>query len=126
MLSVHLRVSDAATNKPTPVRLSLVDAAGRYFAPLGRLTHFRTQTGQDVGGNLFLSGQKWAYIDGACEVSLPPGPLTIQISKGPEYHPVRREVFLGTGQLSLRQSVERWIDLRAQGWYAGDLRAHDL
>src|SRR5687767_12303982 len=31
--TVHLRVNDAATGRPTPVRLRVTNAAGTYYAP---------------------------------------------------------------------------------------------
>ena len=126
MLTVHVRVTDAATSKPTPVRLRIVDARGTYHAPLGRLTRFPTGTGEDVGGQVIVAGQPWAYIDGIFEVHLPPGLLTVEICKGPEYRPLCREVNLAAGQISLRFTIERWCDLKGEGWYAGDIRAHEL
>jgi hypothetical protein len=123
---VHLRVNDAETGKPTPVRLRVADAAGNYYAPLGRLTHFAAGPNQDVGGNVGLGGKSWAYIDGACEINLPPGPLHISIAKGPEYRPVETDVQLIAGKLSLRSQIERWADLRRDGWYSGDTRVHYL
>jgi hypothetical protein len=125
MLTVHVRVNDAPTGKPTPVRIRFV-AQGRYLVPFGRLTEFATAVGEDVGGHLLLGAEPFAYIDGACEVRLPPGPVLIEVSKGPEYTPLRREVSLGLGQVSLRVAVDRWIDLRQGGWYAGDTRCHYL
>src|SRR5207247_9825251 len=68
-------------------------------------------------------GLPYAYIDGQCEIRLPAGALLIEISKGPEYQPLRREITLGAGQMALRLAIERWINLREQGWYAGDTRA---
>ncbi len=126
MLTIHLRVNDAATGKPTPVRVRLLDDGGNYRAPFGRLREFATGPGEDVGGNLRLGAERFAYINGACEVRLPPGPVTVEVSKGPEYSPLRREVTLGPGQISLRLAVERWADLRPDGWYAGDTRATEL
>ncbi len=126
MLTVHLRVNEADTGKPTPARVRLLDSAGAYRVPFGRLAEFATGPGEDVGGSLLLGAERFAYIDGACEVRLPPGPVTVEVSKGPEYSPLRREVTLGPGQISLRLTVERWIDLRPEGWYAGDTRATDL
>jgi hypothetical protein len=126
MLTVHVRVTDAATGKPTPVRLRIADASGAYHAPLGRLARFATEIGEDVGGQVEVGGRSWAYIDGVCEVSLPPGLLTVEICKGVEYRPIRREVNLAPGQISLRFAIERRADLPAEGWYAGDLRAHEL
>ena len=33
---------------------------------------------------------------------------------------------LGSGKMALRLAIERWIDLRSEGWYSGDTRAHFL
>jgi hypothetical protein len=123
MLTVHIRITDAASGKPTPARLRLTDADGRYYAPFGRLTEFATGVGDAVGGNLLLGGQQFAYIDGACEVRLPAGPITVEASRGPEFSPLRRTVTLGPGQISLRLDMQRWIDLRAEGWHPGDTRS---
>lgn len=126
MHTVHVRVNDAGTGRPTPVRLALRDATGTYRAPLGRLVDFATGPGEDVGGNVRLGPARYAHIDGACEVRLPPGTIVVEVSKGPEYRAIAREVALGPGQISLRLTMERWADLTAQGWYAGDIRAHEM
>lgn len=123
---VHLRVNDAATGKPTPVRLRITDANGTYYAPYGRLTEFATGVNQDVGGNVLIGSKKWCYIDGTCEILLPPGPLHIEITKGPEYKPIDETITLLAGKLSLRFTIERWIDMRKLGWYSGDTRVHFL
>lgn len=118
--NVHVRVNDAATGKPTPVRIRFVGPDGTYYAPFGRLTEFGTGIAEDVGGNLQLGEKKYAYIDGTCEIRLPVGKVSVEIVKGLEYRPVSEEVELKQGKLSMRLQVERWIDLRAQGWYSGD------
>lgn len=133
---VHVRVTDAATGKPTPCRVRFTDAAGKYYAPLGRLTEFATGLGADVGGNLscpvFLADgretawQAFAYIDGGCEIALPPGPIRVSIAKGPEFIPLEQEVPLSAGKMALRFTLERWSDVRQQGWYPGDCRCHFL
>src|SRR5438477_841183 len=109
---IHVRVNDAATGQPTPVRIRFTNPAGEYFAPLGRLTEFATGDNEDVGGNLQLGSQRYAYIDGTCEIELPPGPIRVEIHKGPEYEPRFLEVLLKPGQRALRTTIERWIDLR--------------
>ena len=126
MLTVHVRVNDTATGQPTPVRFRLVDSTGACRMPFGRLPEFATGPGEDVGGQVRLGDDTFAYIDGICEVRLLPGPMRVEIHKGPEYSPVSREVVLGAGKIALRLAVERWTDRRAQGWYAGDCRAQDL
>jgi hypothetical protein len=126
MQTVHVRVNDAATGRPTPVRLRCASPDGTYFAPLGRLAEFTTTRNREVGGNVRLGHKPYAYIDGTCEIPLPAGPLVIDISKGPEYTPQKNQVSLTPGKLALRFTLERWIDLRAEGWYSGDCRAHAL
>jgi hypothetical protein len=124
MLTVHVRVNDASTGKPTPVRMRLVDGNGVYHAPLGRMSS--PPSGALTEGNLLLNGSAYSHIDGSCEVRLPVGPITVDLSKGPEYVPIRTTVTLKPGQLALRFALERWVDLRAERWYSGDARAHAL
>jgi hypothetical protein len=124
--TVHVRINDAATGEPTPVRIRFVNRLGEYFAPLGHPAEFATGENEDVGGNLLLYQRRFAYIDGTCDVPLPPGPVRMEVRKGLEYRPLVEEVTLGPGQLTLRRSVERWTDLRREGWYSGDCRAHYL
>jgi hypothetical protein len=126
MLTVHVRVTDGATGKPTPVRLRISDADGRDHPPFGRQARFRTGPGEDVGGQVLLGGKPFSFIDGACEARLPPGLLTVEIAKGPEYLPLHRQVSLASGQVSLRFTIDRWTDERPAGWFAGDTRATDL
>jgi hypothetical protein len=125
MLTVHIRVTDEATGRPTPVRLRLTGPDGTYYAPFGRVAEFAGGKNEDVGGNLRLGRDRFAYIDGACEIRLPAGvPLRVRAAKGPEYEPLDREVTLGAGQMALRFAVRRWSHLAAEGWHAGDGRAH--
>ncbi len=141
--TVHVRVNDAATGQPTPVRISFVDSQGNYSAPFGRVTDCATGYGQDVGGNLCLpqselivrphetvsspiAPARFAYIDGSCEIRLPAGSLTVTVHKGPEYVPLRRQIPLTPGKMAIRLEVERWTNWKKHGWYSGDTRAHFL
>jgi len=124
--TVHVRVNDAATGQPTPCRVRFTDADGNYHAPLGRLTEFAKGFAQDVGGNLLLGQERFAYIDGSCEIRLPSGSINVRISKGPEYTPIHETLELSPGKLALRFEISRWINLRDQGWYSGDVFARFL
>jgi hypothetical protein len=127
MLTVHLRVNDAATGKPTPVRLQVTGPDGTFYAPLGRSAEFPTGRGEAVGGHLRLGREKWVYTDGSCEVKLPAGvPLRVRATKGPEYGPLDQTVTLGPGQMALRFAVERRSELATDGWVSGDTRCHFL
>jgi hypothetical protein len=124
--TVHVRVNDATSGKPTPVRIRFSDDHGQYFAPLGRLTRFALSLENDVGGNLLLRGKEYAYIDGTCEIRLPPGPFHVEIHKGPEYEPVDTDLHLVPGKLALRFEIRRHADSRTEGWYAGDTHCYWL
>ena len=125
MLNVHLRITDAATNRPTPVRVRVSSADGAQFPPLGRAAEFPAGRNEDVGGHVRLGRERWWYVDGACEIPLPAGvPLRVQAAKGLEYRPLDESVTLGAGQISLRFSIERWTDSHADGRVSVDTRCH--
>ncbi len=121
---VHVRVNDAHTDKPTPVRIRFSTPEGRYVSPLGRLTELPWPG--DAAGHLVRGDRIYAYIDGSCEIRLPAGPIEIEISKGPEYVPIRQTLERGPGQVALRFDIERRFDWQAEGWYAGDTGVHCL
>jgi len=125
MLNVHLRINDAATGRPTPVRVRVTAADGTHFPPLGRAAEFPAARNADVGGHLWVGRERWWYIDGACEIPLPAGvPLRVQAAKGPEFTPLDETVTLGAGQISLRFAISRWADTHADGWVSVDTRCH--
>src|SRR5579859_194535 len=127
MFNVHIRVNDAATNKPTPVRLRIAGPDGREYVPLGRVAEFPVGRNEEVGGRVVIDRERFQYIDGSCEIPLPSGvPLTVQVSKGPEYSPIRQTITLGPGQMAIRLAISRRADRRAEGWYSGDTRCHFL
>lgn len=127
MLTVHLRVNDAATGAPTPVRLAITGPDGTFYPPLGRFAEFPVGRNEAVGGHLRLGRDRWCYVNGSCEVPVPAGvPLRVRVVKGPEFEPLDETVTLGAGQMALRFAVRRWSDVRADGWHPGDTRSHFL
>jgi hypothetical protein len=124
--TVHVRVNDATTGRPTPVRIRFTDADGTDHAPFGRLTTFATGRGEDVGGHLLHVGQRYYDIDGTCEIRLPVGPITVEAVKGPEYRPLSHRTTISPGKMALRLTMERWVDARQEGWFSGDPQAFFL
>ncbi len=125
-LIVHLRINDAATGQPTPVRLQICDDAGTYYPPLGRLAEFATGRGEDVGLNLKLpGGDRFAIIDGTCEIVLPASvPLRVRLFKGIEYLPIDETITLRPGQMAIRFSIQRIGGFPFEDWQSADMRAH--
>ena len=57
--------------------------------------------------------------------SSPPGPAEFVLERGTEFRPLRQIVDVprrGTAEVTFR--LERWIDLRAGGWHAGNTHIH--
>lgn len=127
MFNVSVRITDAATSRPTPVRLRITDMSGEVIAPLGRLANFTAGSNFDIGGHLSVNDDRYFYIDGRCEIPLPGGEaIRVEVTKGPEFLPYIQLMQIGAGQMALRLSVSRWADLRSEGWYSGDTRCHFL
>jgi hypothetical protein len=128
MLTVHLRITDAQTQRPTAARVSVSGPNGQSFAPLGLFVDFPVGINEAVGAGLWTGGtEKWFPVDGGCEIRLPAGvPLRVRVTKGPEYVPLNQEVTLGAGQMAVRLALTRWADPVTTGWHSADGRAHFL
>lgn len=123
---VHVRVNDAATGQPTPCRVRFEGADGQAYAPLGRYTLFPTLPDTDVGLHYRRGARAYSFVDGTFEIALPADPITVEVTKGPEYRPIAKVFTLGPGKMALRFSLERWRNLAALGWHGGDCRCHHL
>lgn len=121
--TVHLRVNDEATGRPTPCRIRITDPDGREFPPHGRPLEFSAGRGEDVGGQLKIGGRRWWSIDGSCEIELPPGDVHVEIRKGIRYFPVAVTASMPAGKMSLRFNLRK-IDARRSEAVAIDARCH--
>jgi hypothetical protein len=127
MPTIHIRITESQTLRPTPARISITGPNGQSFAPLGRFAEFPVGINEAVGAGLWLGTEKWFPVDGGCEIKLPAGvPLRVRVTKGPEYVPIDQEVTLGGGQMAVRLSLDRWANPEVSGWHTGDGRAHFL
>ena len=62
---------------------------------------------------------------GRFTVSLPAGKAVVHVERGKEYRPVEREVIVSAGgTVALDVTLERWVDMVAEGWYSADLHCH--
>src|SRR5437588_12441919 len=123
---LHGRAVDAATGKPTPVRLAFRTAQGRYIPPYGHRTEINNAWFQDYGADLMMMDTPFAYVDGTFQVELPVGEIFVEMTNGFEYSPVRRKVQIAPGQGDLKLEIGRFADLRKEGWITADTHVHFL
>lgn len=104
--TLRVSVVDAGSGLQIPCTVSLVDSAGETM----------------VDNQSFSSGFR---CDGQFTRSLPAGQTRIRVSRGFEYRAVDKLVEMRAGEsLDLSIRLERTVDLRQRGWYAGESHAH--
>lgn len=123
---LHGQVVDAATRRPTPVRLAFRSRDGRYIPPYGHRSEVNTGWFQDYGADVAVGDAQFAYVDGTFQVELPVGEVYVEASKGFEYAPVRRRLAIEPSQRELVLEIGRFTNLRAKGWVTADTHVHFL
>ncbi|PYK97789.1 MAG: hypothetical protein DME19_15035, partial [Verrucomicrobia bacterium] len=109
---VKLRVKDQ-DGTPAAARFIFRDQAGHVFPPQAKR----------LAPDFYFQPQ--IYRRDGDEVLLPPGRLTMEYSRGPEYRQLRREVTLPSRSLAeVEVKLERWINPRDYGFYSGDHHIH--
>ncbi|HET9615326.1 MAG TPA: hypothetical protein VFP22_10980, partial [Candidatus Limnocylindrales bacterium] len=121
---VRTTVRITADGTASPARVRFVAADGRYLPPLGHREEINPGLFEDSGAGLLLGGETFAYVPGQFQVDLPPGPVTIEIVKGFEHRPIRREAVVDPAHTSLDLALERAVDLRPAGWWSSDAHVH--
>jgi len=121
---VHVTVVDGETGQPTPTRVHFRGPYGEYLPPYGHHQDVNDRWFEDYGGDLKLSGTNYAYVPGRFQIGLPVGEVYVELTKGFEYRPVRRKLEIKPGQRELTLRIDRWTDLRQQGWVTADTHVH--
>ncbi|MBS0208753.1 MAG: CehA/McbA family metallohydrolase [Planctomycetes bacterium] len=110
--TVRLSVREA-DGTPSTARLTFRDHTGRVFPPQAKR----------LAPDFFFQPQIYR-ADGET-VTLPPGELTMQSSRGPEYRLEERTVTIPDApEATLDVHLKRWIDPPAFGYFGGDHHIH--
>ncbi len=84
--------------------------------------------GPGRGYTYFLPGEMrgpYWIVPGAFEMTLPTGKWSLNIYRGPEYDYVKEEFIIEPDTTTQHTvSLNRWTDLREEGWYSGDDHVH--
>lgn len=124
---LNLHILDGATGAPTFCRVNVIGPDGNYYEPdqhaqqpwsLQRLGNRKEKGPFRYYGWFF-------YCDGEESVRVPAGESTIEVWKGLEYRPIRQKVTVAAGgAVESTVTLQRTLDMAAQGWYSGDPHIH--
>jgi hypothetical protein len=126
---VHVTVVDDQTGRPVPCRVHFRSLEGVPYQPYGHHDHVNSDMGTwhlDVGGDLRLGRITYAYIDGTCQGWLPTGDVIVDVARGFEVEPLRKQVRIERGQRELELRLRRMTSMVERGWYSGDSHVHFL
>ena len=118
---LHLTLSDATTGRALAARVRLTGEDGRAWAPDDAWRQ------ADLAFDRRARASTYEYFDadGAADVVVPVGALTIDVTRGPEYRPFHSVVTISAGSRDTALvRLERLANLPARGWWSGDLHVH--
>jgi len=116
-----LTVIDRASGRTIAARVSVEGPDGRSFGPDDAWRY------ADDGFDRRQRSIEYGYFHtrGSSVMKVPAGPITVEVSHGPEYRPVRRSITMRPDSTSaLRIVLDRLVDLPVAGWFSADLHVH--
>jgi len=114
-----IRVTDSASGRPLPARVSVTLADGRSAAPDEAWRH--ADDSFDRKERTFEVG--YFHTDGNSSLTVPSGTVQVEVTHGPDYHMARRRVSILADRLTtLTVPLSRLLAL--PGWTSGDLHVH--
>jgi hypothetical protein len=123
---VRFTIRDRATGQPTPARVHLRTADGRYLPPYGHRHEVNDRWFEDYGADVLLGSTPYAYVSGSFDAELPSGEVLIEVAKGFDFRPVRRSIAVEPGQRKVVVEIDRARDHRSAGWITADTHVHFL
>jgi TolB protein len=119
---LHLDLQDAAGN-PASARVSITDAAGRFYAPDDAWIH--ADDGFDRAERHVEA--HYFHARGAVKIDVPAGPVQVEILRGFERRFERRELTATAGKtsdLAVNLDDGRWTVPDAGHWVSADVHVH--
>jgi hypothetical protein len=111
-VKVRLRVQDE-DGRPTVGRFTFRDKFGRVYPARAKR----------LAPDFFFQDQVYRADGGT--VLLPPGELTMEYGRGPEYRLLQKTITIPTrGKTEIAVKLERWVNPMDYGFYSGDHHIH--
>jgi hypothetical protein len=137
---IRIRVVEAGRTTVVPSKIHVHGEAGEYLAPVDRhrtpnyawfedySTDFvHLPAGDRKGQNGMSLGPHYCtYVPGETHVDVPLGSIYIEVSRGFEIAPVRKQVTVTRQTDVLTIELERVLSWRQRGWVSADTHVHFL
>jgi hypothetical protein len=118
---LRLALVDRTSGRSLAARVRVTGVDGRGYAPDDAWRQ------ADLAFDRGVRSAPYEYfdVDGSAEVTVPAGTVTVEVTRGPEWQPVRRALTLAAdARDTMRLVLSRLADLPAAGWWSGDLHVH--
>lgn len=104
------------------VRIMTTEAGGEFVASR---VHLKDSDGKVIKPEQHPHWNDHFVMPGEADISLKPGTYSWEIERGPEYKRISGSFTLLPGEkLEISEELKRITDLKAEGWYGGDLHVH--
>lgn len=125
-IRVRVRIADGTTGEPTPARVRFVAQDGRYLPPVAHRDEVDPGLYEDVGADILLGRDVYAYVSGEFEIDLPAGRVDVEVVRGFDSRPLATSIEVDARTLELPLTLEPALDLRSRGWVTADPHVHFL
>jgi hypothetical protein len=111
---LEARIIDDASGEALAARVAVTNPDGKFVEIEGRHEHVQ------------YLGKRWCYMDGSFALTIPQGPVQLEIRRGFETRPLSATIAGNPSGKSIQRTfrLRRWIDMRRQGYANGDVHAH--
>jgi len=124
---VKIRIIEKGGSKPVPVKFHAHGASDEYLAPVDRHRQANDAWFEDYSVDFVHRGaHSCTYIPGETVLNVPFGKVYIEISKGFEIKPVRKELDIKADTNEISIEIERVLNWREKGWVTADTHVHFL
>ncbi|MGH9340903.1 MAG: CehA/McbA family metallohydrolase [Acidobacteriota bacterium] len=110
---LQVRVQDEESGESTAARVYLKASDGKTYGP------------DDAYHRIDREAQHLFHTNGTFTVQVPAGRLELEVMKGFERLPVKKEIQITAGRFALETvTLSRMTNLKARGWYSGSMHIH--
>jgi hypothetical protein len=125
--TIAIRILDENGN-PTPARVRFSGLDGKYYPPQNHEANFPITNAEipvsEERDVMLDNNRRFAYVEGAFEISLPKEAIHVEVVKGYAYEFVNDTLSFSSGEPTIDIQLEKWFQFPDRTWYSGDVHVH--